>query len=108
MKKYTTDDYFKAFQQINMTKYSQKMLLFHYHAPDKTLTATEMSKLMGYKNYNAANLYYGKLSTIIGKLLGWDFTNGKEKKKVAINILANLEKIDNEWLWCMKPICYFL
>lgn len=96
--KYTANDYIKAFQQQMISPYHLRMLQAHYHAPNKMLTATQMSKIMGYQNFNAANLHYGKLGKIIGNNLGWS-----PLPVTTLHVLAEFEKPEREWFWIMRP-----
>ncbi|MCR4319879.1 MAG: hypothetical protein NUV74_06030 [Candidatus Brocadiaceae bacterium] len=95
-KKFTSDDYVSAFRSINILPHHLKMLQANYYAPDHTLTATQMSKAMGYKNFNASNLHYGKLGRLVGKIIGW-------VPKTTLHVLVEFEKPGREWLWIMRP-----
>lgn len=57
-----------------------------------------MAKLLGYPNYNSANLQYGILGRQVGEILGWD-----PLPKFKIEVLVDFKKPDNEWQWTMKP-----
>jgi 5-methylcytosine-specific restriction enzyme A len=41
------------------------MLQFHYNSPNRTVTPASMANGVGYKNFRAANLHYGKLARLI-------------------------------------------
>lgn len=101
-KKYTTNDYINVFRQLNIAQHHLKMLQAHYYAFDRTLTATQMSKAMGYRNYNASNLHYGKLGRLVGKKLGWEPAKEEAQGADAVYILAEFEKPGREWLWIMR------
>jgi 5-methylcytosine-specific restriction enzyme A len=94
---FSTIDYYNAFKMADISNHYIKMLLAHYFSPEKTLTATQMAKAMGYKNFNAANLHYGRLGRIIGEKLGWN-----PMPDVALNVIAEFEKPEREWLWIMR------
>jgi putative restriction endonuclease len=91
-------EYVSAFQNLNMAPHYRKMLLFNYFAPNRTLTATEMAKAMGYDHYTAANLHYGTLGRMVGEKLGWN-----PLPKYKVNVLVDFEKPDAEWTWIIKP-----
>ena len=95
-KKFTASDYVAAFRSINILPHHLKMLQAHYYAPDRTLTASQMSKAMGYKNFNASNLHYGRLGRLVGKIIGW-------VPKTTLYVLVEFEKPGREWLWIMRP-----
>jgi len=101
--KYTTDEYIAAFRQLNIAPHHKKMLQAHYHAPNRTLTPTQMSKAIGYLNFNASNLHYGKLGKLVGEKLGWSPTKKESQGGVAVYILAEIEQSGQECLWIMRP-----
>jgi putative restriction endonuclease len=78
------------------------MLQALYFAPDKSLTAVQMAKAMGYRNHNAVNLHFGKLGRLVGKALGWGPTAEESHGADAVFILVELEKPDKRWLWIMR------
>ena len=81
-----------------------RFLQTHYHAPDKTLTATQMAKAMGYYSFKGANLHYGKLGKIVGKALDWDTATEKEAQGApGIFVLSEFKKPGKEWFWIMRP-----
>lgn len=94
--KYTTDDYVTAFREANVAPHQKRMLQAHYHAPARTLTATQMAKVMGYSCFAPANLHYGRLGRLVGIALGWE-----PLPTTLVYVLAELEKPGREWLWIM-------
>ena len=42
-----------------------RMLQAHYHAPDQTITATQLAEAAGYASYRGANLQYGNIGKVI-------------------------------------------
>ena len=73
-----------------------EMLRVHYHAPHRTVTATQLSRAVRYQNYNSANLHYGKMGGLVGRQLGW-------RPKMPLKVLVSFEKPGNEWHWIMRP-----
>ena len=96
--RYSSTDYAKAFQRIALSAHHMRMLQAHYHAPDRTLTATQMAKALGYPKYSAANLHYGKLARLVGEQIGWHPLPDE-----AIFVLVTFEKPHREWRWIMRP-----
>lgn len=94
--KFSVDDYVSAFSSMNILPHHLKMLQLHYYASNRTLAASQMSKAMGYKNFNASNLHYGKLGRLVGEIIGW-------APKTILNVLVEFEKPGSEWLWIMRP-----
>ena len=73
-----------------------KMLRAHYYAPNRTVTAAQLSKAVGYGTYNAANLNYGKLGRLVGEQLDW-------LPSERSGVLLTFKKTANEWHWTMRP-----
>ncbi len=62
-REYTADEFKKALLALKpFAKNHQELLKAHVHAPDFTMTASELAEVMGYENWNAVNLHYGKLA----------------------------------------------
>lgn len=95
---YKSDDYVTAFRRIAVAPHHMRMLQAHYHAPDRTLTATQMSKALGYPTYAAANLHYGKLGRLVGEQIG-----GRPLPEQNVSVLVTFEKPGREWYWIMRP-----
>lgn len=92
---YTPEQYLKAFRAIKIHPHHLRMLQTHYFSPDRTITATQMAKAMGFRNYNASNLHYGACARMVGEKLGW-------LPDTTLFVLVNFEKPDREWLWIMR------
>lgn len=90
-------DYVKAFQSLKnvISDTDLKMLKANLGAPHQTITATRLSNIMGFTNYNAANLRYG---TIARKLC--DFF--KVKPEQFLYVLVYFKKINKEWHWTLR------
>src|SRR3990172_2675103 len=101
--KYKTEDYITALRNLNISPHHIKMIQAHYYAPDRTMTASQMAKAMGYHNHNAANLHYGKFGRLVGNAFGWDPTAEESQGADAVYILAELKKPGRYWLWIMRP-----
>jgi len=95
---YKTDDYVAAFGRIVVAPHHMRMLQAHYHAPNHTLTATQMAKAMGYPTFASGNLHYGRLGRTVGTALGWD-----PLPSTLVYVLAEFEKPEREWFWIMRP-----
>ena len=95
---YKADDFATALGCITIAPHHMRMLQAHYHAPDHTLTATQMAKALGYPTFAASNLHYGRLGRVIGTALGWD-----PLPSTLVYVLAEFEKPEKEWFWIMRP-----
>jgi 5-methylcytosine-specific restriction enzyme A len=102
MKKFTAEDYITALSSLNIAPHHLKMLQAHYAAPERTLTALQMSKAMGYHNHHAANLHYGKLARLVGDALGWNPSTEEAQGADAVYILAEFRNPGKNWLWIMR------
>jgi hypothetical protein len=96
-------EYAEALRSLG-TKLSSKhreLLLAHYHAPDRKVTAGQLASKVGYASFGAANLHYGKLGVLIGKHLGLS----EQDQHVGVLVLfirPNTEG-NKEWVWQMRP-----
>lgn len=95
---YKTKDYIKAFKNIPVAPHHMRMLQAHYHQSARTITATQMSKALGYPTYAAANLHYGKLGRLVAEQIGW-----KPFPEQTIFVLVTFNKPEKEWHWIMRP-----
>jgi len=54
-------DFLRALRDIHpIAPHHVRLLRAHYLAPRQTATATELAQAVGYAEYNAVNLHYGK------------------------------------------------
>ena len=68
--------YVTAFRELsNLTESPIHMLRIHYYAPDRTITAAQMVRAVGYGHYSVANLQYGPVGRLVGEQL--DYTGCK-------------------------------
>ena len=95
---WTEHDYAEAFRQIVVAPHHIRMLKAQYHAPKRTLTATQMSKALGYPSYAVANLHYGRLGRLVGEQIGW-----QPLPEQTVSVLVTFEKPEREWHWIMRP-----
>lgn len=68
-------EYAEAFGRLQaagkINRSYQAMLDAHLNANDHAMTATELARAAGYKNFNAVNLHYGRLGELLSRELGW-------------------------------------
>jgi putative restriction endonuclease len=96
--KFTTQNYIAAFKNLNLAPHNLRMLQVNFTAPNRTISATQMAKVMGYAHFRAANLHYGKLGRQVGNELGW-----KPLPQLPVNVLVDFKESRRGWLWIMKP-----
>jgi 5-methylcytosine-specific restriction enzyme A len=95
---YKTDDYIRAFNKITVAPHHMRMLQAHYHQTNHDITATQMSKALGYPTYAVANLHYGKLGRLVAEQLEWS-----PLPEQTIFVLVTFNKPEREWHWIMRP-----
>ena len=66
MTEFTSNDYMNVLRRLDLHPYQRRMLEIHYHALEHTVTAPQMAKAMGYRNWGGANLHYGVLFPGVG------------------------------------------
>jgi len=75
------------------------ILQFHYGAPNRTVTPATMAHGVGYKNFRAANLHYGKLARLVRKHLGI----GKPKEaQIELFVTFKWSPLNESWHWIMR------
>jgi transcriptional regulator with XRE-family HTH domain len=69
----TTEDYRRAFQAVQAEGIPDNhlaLLQAHYNAPEHTATWAQLAAAVGYANFNAVNLQYGKFAERVARQLG--------------------------------------
>ena len=92
-------DYVSAFRKIeNELKPNQfKMLEKHYNCNCHITTATDLAFAMDYKNFNAANMQYGKLGSMVSNALGLGHLG-----VITLVLMLPPSDANSEWLWVMR------
>jgi hypothetical protein len=75
------------------------MLRFHYLQPARTATAAAVAEAVGFKNFRAANIHYGRLAGLVGERLRW---RPEEEGEVKLAVLAHFKKHRGHWKWIMR------
>jgi hypothetical protein len=90
--------YKRAFTRLRgeMTEYQYKMLRLHYHAPEHTLSATQMAEAMKWKTLDAANLHYGRFAGVLRDLL-----NRSSEFNIEMLCYFETDSRTDEILWVM-------
>jgi hypothetical protein len=99
MKTPSSQEYRAAFIALGgrITDNQWLMLRHHYHAPDQTITASEMARAFGKNYYRAVIGAYGWLGRLVGDQLGYNPT------KVRLGTLVTFEDRSGEIHWIMRP-----
>jgi hypothetical protein len=76
----TVEAYTQALQALDeqnrIAERQRQMLMVHYHAPDRVITATELAEAVGYKGHRGINLWYGKLAKSVAEDVGYQPPEG--------------------------------
>lgn len=96
----SAQDYVRAFRVIEaeMTPKQRAMLLAHYQAPGRSITATQLAWKVGYQSMGGANLQYGILARMVRDVL--DFPQGRGL--VHLYSLCTFIKAEH-WIFVMRP-----
>ena len=91
------EDYKTAFKSIEevTSEIDLKMLKANIEAPNHTITATRLAKVMDFANFNAANLRYGTFARKLCEFF-------RVKPAQYLYILVYLNKVNNEWHWTLR------
>ncbi len=87
---------FRAVSNSGMTDCHLKMLRLHYQAPERTVTAKQLAKLMDYASYSIVNAQYGRLARLVGEQLKY------KPNQVFLGTLVEFHKRRKEWHWLMR------
>ena len=82
-----------------ITNKQWEILYAHYHAPDHSLTARQLAKEVGFKNYGVVNLQYGGLGRLLGSVLGFE----RSTSDMLATFTKPKDKDESEWIWVMLP-----
>jgi hypothetical protein len=98
IKRITVDEYKAAFSVLReqMAESDLLMLKSHCESPNYDITATQLSHLVGFQNFNTANLRYGLLAK---KFLEFFQINSD----FNLPILVGFENVNDEWHWILLP-----
>jgi hypothetical protein len=89
------------------TRYLE-LLQAQYSEPNHIITAIKLAEAVGYENFNAANLQYGKLGHEISDSLGYEPPKRKNREAIWFWSIssgndASSETIDGHYEFVMRP-----
>jgi hypothetical protein len=96
-------EYARAFRAIEtqITPKQRELLEIHYSAPARVISATRLADSVGFKEYRAVNLQYGKLGDLVAKELGYDL--GERVRAGMLIEFVDPEYAGNvHWLWVLR------
>jgi hypothetical protein len=93
-------DYIKAFKKIEakIKPKQREMLLTHYEQICHVTTARDLALLVEYEDFNAANLWYGKLGSLIAEAMDIDFRG----VSMLVLMVPPQRATNVEWLWVLR------
>jgi hypothetical protein len=91
----TVEDYAEAFDALALGAHEETLLKAHRQAPDRKLTALDLSKAAGWKRAGPANIHYGNLGRRVAEFLGLNLTD--EDDHVWTEALADYDADTHEW-----------
>ena len=97
----SVQDYKRALVAIEPIANSRlELLKFHYHCPQRTVTASELAEAVGYKSWRATNLQYGTLADELCKVLN-------RSPETRLDLLATFTRpeagTEEHWKIHMRP-----
>lgn len=100
----TVERYKRALVQLarNMPHKHRDMLIQHYRAPERRVTASKLAAKVGYKNHSAVNLQYGILGEKLASLMGWRRPSDSQASYALASFIAPSHS-GHEWIWAMHP-----
>ena len=69
-----------------------KILRAHFDSPDYIATMSQLAQKVGYQNFNAANLQYGKLAKHLSKEIHWNEKETSKEYMSCISLLVKFKK----------------
>ena len=93
-------DYVAAFKKIEsrMTDNQHKMLVNHHASPGYVTTSRNLAHSVGFSDYNAANLHYGKLGKMLADAMGIAW----QGVEMLVLFGPKGTGTNTEWLWVMR------
>ncbi len=98
---FSVEEYKIALQQP-LSETQIQMLSLNYAAPDMAITGIQMARGMGWGNFGAANMHYGKLGRLIAKRIGKQIEPASDGEVYPLNVLAEFVGGAGHlewWLW---------
>lgn len=101
----TVDDYTDAFSALSLADHERTMLNAHAHAPDRTMTATQLARAGGYDSYTVANSLYGTLGKKVAELAGLALKPAETRDGVVYTcaLASGAGEEGEHWRWKMHP-----
>jgi len=101
----TVEEYVEALQLLEsrITDQQRAMLHAHYHAPERTVTATQLSNLVGASSFRVANAQYGRLAGNLIDVMNWLYQGHYVNLIILITFTPPSRSPQKQWLWTRLP-----
>ena len=106
-KEFSKDEYVRAFSTLHsrekIPENVLQMLQNHYSATERKMTPTQLGESVGYKNYSAVNLHYGKLGKALCEELAYipPLTSHGDPTWTCGLAWGERATPESEWIWTM-------
>jgi hypothetical protein len=96
----SVNDYIKAFKKIEakITPKQLDMLVTHYEQVCHVTTARDLALIIGYEDFQATNLWYGKLGSLVADAMGIEFRG----VSMLVLMVPPQRATNAEWLWVLR------
>lgn len=96
----SVSDYVAAFKKIKskITKNQRKMLINHYASHCHVTTSGNLAQSVGFENYRAANLQYGRLAVMLSDAMGFVWRG----VSILVLFVPPNTATNTEWLLVMR------
>lgn len=101
----SAEEYKAAFIAVepDITDTQRAMLKAHYHAPNYTVSATELANAVGYNSFQTANAQYGTLARLVGDNIYWPNRNNHITLYILVDFVPPNQNPKKQWLWILHP-----
>jgi hypothetical protein len=94
---FSAKQYVDAFAEVKPTSRELEILRVHRNAPDCTVTARHLARMLGFANWNAANLCYGRFAGRLCRALS-------VRPETNLSVLVEFFKTPGfEYELCLRP-----
>ncbi|MDB5998873.1 MAG: hypothetical protein JWP52_572 [Rhizobacter sp.] len=105
----SVEEYTASLRKILGTLSDRRLLMLkaHYEAPDRAVTAAQLSKLAGYASHGAANLQYGLVGRALFEELPCPLATRADGSAIYTSAIATTPDTsagpEEQWVWTMRP-----
>jgi predicted aldo/keto reductase-like oxidoreductase len=99
---YTVREYKNAFLSFEHKMKDSKLMMLtaHFHAPNRRITAQELSEILDHNKFNAVNIHYGQIGNWLSQALR--FVPTGNKLSIFVDVIEPFTDGNSEKLWEMR------